>query len=248
MEKEWQEIQKRAHLQPYKPPPFRPATSQEQRPAKREYLSVGKTDIGPYSIQIRQSKESCHIRVIENLEEGRSHTVGVWTGSLMACEPKRREVAQVIRQVRARIPAPERPTIKEEALRKGKTEPELKKKVDIPDIPIGKPGQYIVTSNRGPLTKKSVPLQIARDLAKAISAFQYDDIRVVDLSGQVEETYKRGARTYARIEYPTPPTGRQFYTPSPERSRRELQEELLEASKKGDTKAMLRIVTELAGA
>lgn len=236
-EPEWREIQERAKLKPYKPPlqSVMKEIGERRRlgiPGKgREYLVVGRTDIGSYSIHTRRTKESCHIRVVENLPEERTHIVGVWSGDPAVCEPKKREVAGVIHQVRA----------EKHRISGVKLLPHREEAREV------KPERYIVALGERPLTKKPVPIQTARDVARSVSTVQFEDINVRDSRGHVEETYRRGARTYTRKEHAPPPVGRQFYTPPPEKSMKTLREELLEAAERGDTKTMARIVKELAG-
>lgn len=251
---EWQEIQKQAKLRPYTPPPsFVMKRLAEQEllgvPTKGlKYLSVGKTDIGPYSIHIKRSKETCHIRVVENLPEGKSHIVGVWSGDSAICEPKRREVARVIHQVRVQQITGSPPKKEEPKRIIFRHPPPLIRRVPEPPPKLEEVGEVFIISYGGhPVTKKPVPIKTARDVAKSVSAVQFKDIDIVDSQGRVEETYKRGTRTYTRVEHAPPPTGRQFYTPSPERSAETIKVELLAAAKRADTETMARLIKELGG-
>jgi hypothetical protein len=233
-EAEWLEIQKRAQLSPYRPPPVSVLKATEERrrlgiaPRGREYLSAGRRDVGTYSIQTRRTRDSCRIRVVENLEKDKTHTVGVWTGDPAVCDPKVREIAAVIHKVQAEkrgaagVKSPPGPGGVGETL---------------------KPERYIVYSKRDSLTRKPIPLETARDVAKAISTVRHEDIIVKNTAGQVEDIYRRGGRVAP--ERPSPPMGRQFYTPPKTRPARDIRRELLDAAKRGDIETAARLTKEL---
>ena len=243
------EILRRAHLVAHKSPiPHKPGDKSDVLPqpdvgSSAASGSIGKSEIGPYSIVTRRTTSSCSIKVDETLGDGRQITLGHWSGDPDTCENRRREVADIIHSVRAekRMEASDLPPTPHVGT-PAKPHVVMTSTGD-KFIPVSTTSQFFVTTKSQHLTKHPASLSAARDLAQQVSFVQGREIEVRNEEGVIEETYVRGTRTFTR-QLPAP-VGRQFKAPEPKKPR-DLKAQILSAIERGDVPTISKLTKELA--
>jgi hypothetical protein len=118
---EWENIRSLGRLGEYRPPPYRiikqlQEEATEAKETAKQPLSVEEREIGPYVVEAKRYRQTCSIKVYQNLPGWRRKTIGVWSGAAGACAIRVGEVADAIHEARARQkgllpPAPPKPQV-----------------------------------------------------------------------------------------------------------------------------------------